>query len=404
MSGTEISSPSMTSVPTESITSSNTVSRSLSSTASSTKSPGASASRTPSASSSATPTRSMPPPPPCEPDCVKTQGYWGQHDPSSQHEDPTWQLIDPNALLCGHTYVYWLESSNINGEAPEHWLNLVRQWIAVVLNLLTKGCSKPMPLRVANAFEEARIILTDPDLCLVNDASWSKLTDILTDYNEGSYSNRGGPPHCDSDTTNEVSGAVLPSVSASNVGCCVLDMSQWLNGTEYLQYMQNLWLCSETIEGMLFGQSDSMRIMAVRYMNQKLCGAERIYPLEAEEMSLRLENILIQKNCTDSVESDEFAMHINQYNEGEYWDIGGPCMCSDTPCLLEQNNIRAESGASFPTIVHEEKKERRSLSPGTLALTFFCGMFCAAGILFIVYIGLIRKKDDEPTYTQLAER
>lgn len=122
--------------------------------------------------------------------CVLTQGYWKNHNASSEHphNQIAWPIPEDTAL-CDST---WLE---ILWTPPKHgnaWLILAHQWIAARLNVAAGAAA---PDEVGAAIDEAGTLLEG---CSIADGDRDhalELADMLDGYNNGMM----GTDHCGDD-------------------------------------------------------------------------------------------------------------------------------------------------------------------------------------------------------------
>lgn len=320
--------------------------------------------------------------------------------------NPTWLLLPSTATLCGYSYEYWLGDSSQVGWAPPHWVNLARQWVAVTLNLLKYGCSTPQPNVVANAYEQSRLILTDPTLCNVDDSHWDKYTNTLDNYNNGQYSTSGGPPHCNSKkkrsdlfTSTQPTDSDSNSNTASTAGqCCVKSADQWYLSGEYIAYAHEVVICDKTVGELIAGwQHDELRAEAAKYLNLKQCS--QVTPEFASNDALRLDAMLVAANCyhygySDFIAMNEYTASVQAYNNGSYSDVGGPCACDNQNCHLSKQALAPQPNANFETIVYRSAStpliDRPVMLGVWLPVTLGVGLLLGAVIALVARYGVVR--------------
>jgi hypothetical protein len=119
--------------------------------------------------------------------CVLTQGYWKNHNASSEHphNQIAWPIAEDTAL-CDST---WLEILWTPPKGGNAWLILAHQWIAARLNVAAGASASA---EVGAAIDEAGGMLEGCTIADGDRAHALELADMLDAYNNGSM----GTDHC----------------------------------------------------------------------------------------------------------------------------------------------------------------------------------------------------------------
>lgn len=295
-------------------------------------------------------------------------------------------------VFCGYrTYEVCLADNSDNLIPNEHWRNLCRQFVAVDLNIRRFDCDEPQPARVAKAYQEAYAILTDEALCDVNDDAWSRLTSILTDYNEGSFGNKGGPSHCDDVTLSRRSldqrQAASEPYAPSSTPCdaCVLD-AEHLDHAEFDETFMcgmNAWQMIEDT-GLPFGAAQ----VAIVHLNGERCWPPE--PTEVQQAYSTVAYFLQDSSCSGEINGDvqtynEAVQHLQDWIDGHYYDLGGPCRCDDQVCQNEKTALSAHHGQP-----HKGNKQvsKAVIGAGSALTIFGLTTFVTGGCCMLASIGL----------------
>jgi hypothetical protein len=246
-----------------------------------------------------------------------------------------------------------------NGTWPVHWVNLARQWVGTTLNLLSAGCSTPLPLEVARAYEQASLLLADPSMCSVDDATWAILTEILDNYNKGLYSSAGGPPHCDKlepssqmlrkreDGPVAITDETQSSVDHTGVDhCCV--RNDWTY--EEIQAATETATLPCSVDQMLGNNIGVIWLNA--WLNQQRCGA--IVPQGANFDFLRLSaepNAICSGSLPDFDKWQAVDETLAEYSAGALSSSGGPCRCNDTLCILGKQQFLSRPASNLKDVI-----------------------------------------------------
>lgn len=406
-SATASTTPSASQTPTPSATASPTSSASQTPTPSATASTTSSASQTPMPSAMASQTAApsqmvMPsqtatpsqlassspapsqPPPVCQPNYTWTQGRW------TTHPDEAVMAQVEDILFCGtRSYETCLDNNADNLIPNEHWRNVARQWVAVDLNIRRFGCTEPQPLRVGVAYEEIAAVLENPSLCNVNDKQWSTQTRILADYNEGNYCGRGGPCHVD-DLRRRGASAEFGTYSSGPAIACVqtIDTLRSEGARDDATLACGMTATAMLAAGPIVGVSE----VAAVYINNRDSWPPR--PADVFDAYTSVVSALERVSCGDvGVEALADVALLADYLDGDYYDLGGPCVCGDEPCLREQQSMSPQKGKPVHSVSDQLRDQVAKLAKknagylGTAGGFFAFGM--GAALLCVCTIGVV---------------